>query len=186
VLFSNAEVAEYINEKYESAWKSLRPVPKVSIDFGNGKVINRTLNGNIATFVCTADGTIVDVLAGIYKPAEYVKALKRAEGEALALSTDARDRSTALASYHREQLIAAKGYSATTDATGEFLSDDTTKNEVERRATIQNRLAQNPNAKPDDIMHWLYKDVLHADLDDPYLGLGPVLFASYPFKDDRY
>jgi hypothetical protein len=30
----------------------------------------------------------------------------------------------------------------------------------------------------------LYKEVLHADLDDPYLGLGPTLFAGYPFAGE--
>jgi hypothetical protein len=31
----------------------------------------------------------------------------------------------------------------------------------------------------------MYKEVLNADLDDPYLGLGRVLFANYPFaKED--
>jgi hypothetical protein len=31
----------------------------------------------------------------------------------------------------------------------------------------------------------VYKEVLHVDLDDPYLGLGEVLFATYPFaKED--
>ena len=41
-------------------------------------------------------------------------------------------------------------------------------------------------AQPAALTKWLYKEVLHADLDDPYLGLGPALFASYPFaKEDK-
>ncbi len=29
------------------------------------------------------------------------------------------------------------------------------------------------------------EELVHADLDDPYLGLGEVLFATYPFaKED--
>ena len=32
---------------------------------------------------------------------------------------------------------------------------------------------------------WLDREVLHADLDDPYLGLGKILFDTYPFaKED--
>ena len=34
---------------------------------------------------------------------------------------------------------------------------------------------------PGGITKWLYREVLHADLDDPYLGLGDLLFANYPF-----
>jgi hypothetical protein len=40
--------------------------------------------------------------------------------------------------------------------------------------------------QPAAVMKRLYKDVLHADLDDPYLGLGPTLFANYAFaKEDK-
>ena len=37
---------------------------------------------------------------------------------------------------------------------------------------------------PKDLVRWLYKDVLHADLDDPLLGLGEVLNKNYPFADE--
>ena len=33
---------------------------------------------------------------------------------------------------------------------------------------------------PDKLTKWLYREVLHADLDDPYLGLGKALFENYP------
>ena len=40
--------------------------------------------------------------------------------------------------------------------------------------------------RPEKVLKPIYKDVLHADLDDPYLGLGKELFASYPFaKEDE-
>jgi hypothetical protein len=46
-------------------------------------------------------------------------------------------------------------------------------------------LAKSGLVKPEKVMKPIYKDVLHADLDDPYLGLGESLFASYPFgKED--
>jgi hypothetical protein len=45
-------------------------------------------------------------------------------------------------------------------------------------------LAEVGMIKPDAIVKWLYKDVLHADLDDPYLGLGDVLFKNYPFAEE--
>ena len=40
--------------------------------------------------------------------------------------------------------------------------------------------------QPKDVTKQLYKEILHADLDDPYLGLGQTLFAGYPFaKEDK-
>ena len=76
MLFSNEVVAQYINENFEPTWESVRPVPQVTIDFGNGKVIRRTLHGNVATYACAADGRVLDVLPGIYEPRTYVARLK--------------------------------------------------------------------------------------------------------------
>lgn len=178
MLFSNKTVSDYINEHFEASWKSLRPVPKVAIDFGNGKVINRTLNGNIATFICTADGTVVDVIAGMNEPDVYMKRLKVAEALAAQLPKERAMLKSHLVAYHKSEAARA--------LTGIYAADwrDDVPENGPRHRQIHTRLASTPMVKPDDITHWLYKDVLHADIDDPYLGLKPVLFSSYPFKDN--
>lgn len=76
-MFSNDQVAALINESFEPAWQSLRPVPRVTIDFGNGTVVKRTLHGNVATYVCTPEGKVLDILPGIYEPKTYIRELKR-------------------------------------------------------------------------------------------------------------
>lgn len=177
MLFSNNKVANYINTHYEASWKSLRPVPKVSIDFGNGTVVNRTLNGNIATFICTSDGTILDVIAGMYEPEDFLKRLQLAESVMKKLPAAGPERTQYLVAYH-----AGEAQRALSGIYLPGLKDDINENGPRYRQ-IHSRLAAKPLAQPDDITHWLYKQVLHADLDDPYLGLKPVLFASYPFKD---
>ena len=49
---------------------------------------------------------------------------------------------------------------------------------------IHEYLAKNgPNA-PDEMTKWMYREVLHADLDDPYFGLKKVLFGTYPFAEE--
>jgi len=75
VLFSSDSVASAINSAFEPVWESVRPVPIVTIDFGNGHTITRTLHGNIATYLCNAEGAVFDILPGIYEPAEYLKQL---------------------------------------------------------------------------------------------------------------
>jgi hypothetical protein len=66
------------------------------------------------------------------------------------------------------------------------LAEDTRINETARRLLIHDMLAKSPEVQPVKVTKWLYKEVLHADLDDPYLGLGEVLFATYPFaKEDK-
>jgi len=77
VLFSSDEVSQYITDNFEPAWESVRPVPLVTIDFGNGHKITRTLNGNVATHVCAADGTLLDVLPGVYTAEEYKRQLEQ-------------------------------------------------------------------------------------------------------------
>ena len=62
------------------------------------------------------------------------------------------------------------------------LAEDTQVNETARRLQIHEILAACGTVQPQDVTRRLYKEVLHADLEDPYLGLGPTLFASYPFK----
>jgi hypothetical protein len=81
VLFSNEQVATVINEQFEPAWASLRPVPRVTIDFGDGTVVKRTLHGNVATYICTPDGIVRDILPGIYEPKTYVRELSRLADE---------------------------------------------------------------------------------------------------------
>src|SRR5262249_17800210 len=61
------------------------------------------------------------------------------------------------------------------------LLEDTKLNEGTRRRQIHELLAKEGMVKPEAVTKPIYKDVLHADLDDPYLGLGPTLFANYPF-----
>ncbi len=75
MLFSNDQVAKFINVNFEATWEMVREVPIITIDFGKGNVLTRTLHGNILTSVCTADGMMLDALPGIYNPPAYVDQL---------------------------------------------------------------------------------------------------------------
>ena len=76
MLFSDQTISDFINENFEASWESVRPVPKVTIDFGNGTIVHRTLHGNVATYVCRCDSTVLDVLPGIYEPKTYLERLE--------------------------------------------------------------------------------------------------------------
>jgi hypothetical protein len=112
VLFSSSEVAAYINDTFEPAWESVRPAPLVTIDFGNGHTVKRTLQGNIASYVCGPDGVVYDVLPGIYTPGPYRKQLAALKALADSLrpepgakpGTDARV--GRLRDYHTKQAVA--------------------------------------------------------------------------------
>jgi hypothetical protein len=66
----------------------------------------------------------------------------------------------------------------------DLLAQDTFLNETAHRRQIHELLGEKGLVRPDKITKPIYKDVLHADLDDPYLGLGSVLFANYPFANE--
>ncbi|MAR13607.1 MAG: hypothetical protein CL681_26985 [Blastopirellula sp.] len=59
-----------------------------------------------------------------------------------------------------------------------LLAQDTQVNETLRRQMIHAYLAEHPGATPNRMTKWLYREVLKADLDDPYLGLGKLLFGN--------
>ena len=98
-LYSNQEVSAYLRDHFVLYWSSERPVPKVTIDYGDGRKIERTTTGNSAHYVMDADGYVLDVLPGLYAPATFRKELT----EAVALAGTLHDKSDA----ERGKLVAA-------------------------------------------------------------------------------
>ena len=279
MLFSNDQVAQFVNKNFEAVWEMVREVPIVRIDFGGGNVLTRTLHGNILTSVCTADGKTLDALPGIYNPQGYLDQLDQFRLLAktfLQQSPEARERwvrryheaavaaiksnqpparftetkkvvpvgkgaierpteavlvgaqpqpnvnvarppigkgfiemptEQVLAQFYRGQFPPA-AFGPPTPGPGvappappappvppaenveelagwKALAEDTKLNETTRRRQIHEMLAKEGLVAPAKVLKPIYKEVLHADLDDPYLGLGPTLFDSYPFtKED--
>ncbi|MFV8752801.1 hypothetical protein ACNOYE_19835 [Nannocystaceae bacterium ST9] len=81
LLYADPELARWLDESFVLHWSSERPVPRVAIDFGDGRKLERTLTGNSAHFVLDAQGRTIDVIPGLYAPAAFREAL----GESLAL-----------------------------------------------------------------------------------------------------
>lgn len=233
MLFSNDEIANFINLTFEPVWQSVRPAAIVRVDFGNGRVVTRTLNGNVATYICMPDGHVLDILPGIYDPDTYLSQLRQSEllfgrakqsgrllngfvkehhrlREALLQVAKKQPRATfqsaGLSIFGVEKglkrvLNRTPGQNAvpvgskpglvgnsssTWDKTKKLagwntLVEDSRINETSRRLKIHQYLAKNGLLQPSQMTAWLYRDVLNTDLADPYLGLGDLLFANYPF-----
>jgi hypothetical protein len=107
-LYANAEVGKFLRENFILYWSSERPVPRVTIDYGDGRKIERTTTGNSAHYVLDAAGRVVDVLPGLYAPAIFQAELTRSARLAYRLRTlgDAQH-ARALAEHHRRELEAA-------------------------------------------------------------------------------
>jgi hypothetical protein len=70
-LYSNKKVSDFLRTNFVLHWQSVRPVPRVTIDFGDGRKLQRTLTGNSAHYVLASDGTPLDVLPGFYSPLAF-------------------------------------------------------------------------------------------------------------------
>jgi hypothetical protein len=103
-LYSNTEISRYLRDNYVLHWQSVRPVPRVTIDFGDGRKLERTLTGNSAHYVLTSDGRPLDVLPGLYSPGAFAKWLDRMHGfHNDYLATVSNERAGKLAEFHRER-----------------------------------------------------------------------------------
>ena len=105
MLFSNEQVARVLNEQFEPVWESVRPVPMIHIDFGDGRTVTRTLHGNIASYVCAADGVVIDILPGIYTASAYSSGLTQIRTFAATLARSLQpQRATKLQQHHQQQV----------------------------------------------------------------------------------
>jgi len=75
-LYPDPAVNELLREKFILHWSSERPVPVVTIDFGDGRTIKRTITGNSIHYVLDEQGRPIDGIPGLYAAGEFVKQLK--------------------------------------------------------------------------------------------------------------
>lgn len=108
VLYANTALSRFLRETFVLHWSTARPVPKVTIDFGDGRELRTTLTGNSAHYVLDADGRPLDVLPGLYDPVAFRRELEALlplaresnglAGERFVRRLDAHHRARALAS----------------------------------------------------------------------------------------
>lgn len=75
-LYSNKEISDYLRDNFVLHWQTVRPVPRVTIDFGDGRKLERTVTGNSAHYVLASDGTVLDALPGLYGPQAFLQWLQ--------------------------------------------------------------------------------------------------------------
>jgi hypothetical protein len=107
VLYSNAEMANMLREQFILHWQSVRPVPRVTIDFGDGRKLERTLTGNSIHYILDAEGRPLDALPGLYGFWPFFRGLEHAEEIFKQLrGLDEQRSRLALDNYHRARIAA--------------------------------------------------------------------------------
>ncbi|HEX3187701.1 MAG TPA: hypothetical protein VHQ94_23075 [Pyrinomonadaceae bacterium] len=79
VLYPNTQIREILRNRYVLHWKSVRPAPRITVDFGDGRKIESTITGNSIHYVLDSDGQLIEAIPGLYGPAAFQRNLVDAE-----------------------------------------------------------------------------------------------------------
>ena len=141
-LYPATEVSKRMRENFILHWSSERPAPVVTIDYGDGRKLQRTVTGNSAHYMMTADGTVVDVLPGLYGAKPFATWLDDA-GDFARRVTDLSpsDRPTSIREYH----VARRADVAALWAADQRTLDVRSAGGATNGATLQDRWMGSPN-----------------------------------------
>jgi len=155
-LYANATVSAFLRDHFVLHWSSERPVPKVTIDFGDGRKLARTTTGNSAHYVLDASGRVLDVLPGLYSARGFIAELEHSVALADRVRGLAdRERDVAVVAYH-EQLAnqAVAEWAAAQGSLALAQAQTVSKAVIERRDLRIYARETNPMAIPDDSTQW--------------------------------
>jgi hypothetical protein len=205
VLFADPKVRAFVAANFVPAWESVRAVPTVTIDFGGGRTLKRTVNGNVATYICAPDGRVVDILPGLSTPEAFLQDLRSARFLATRPAEDVRAFHATKAAQPAGQApsldagkkmgieprvkkaigvdraktdgVEPRVKAAILDTDRAFLEADTLSNRLVRKPLIHALLGERGWTSK-ELTKRVYRDILNCDLDDPYLGLGEAAFGG--------
>jgi hypothetical protein len=172
-LYANKAVSAFMRENFVLYWSSERPVPRVTIDYGDGRKIERTTTGNSAHYVMDADGHVLDVLPGLYAPTAFQKELtsslklaKLVQGESAA------ERTKLVVAYHQREVNSAEHAGAKVagvpylPSARALMTQDQVNAQLAQRATVSKAAIEIPDLKyitaeiapaqwrPEEIAQW--------------------------------
>ncbi len=124
-LFKDPEFRAFVEKEAIPVWEMVRPVPRVTIDFGNGKQLVRTVRGNAVMYLVSPEGKVFDAFPGVYTKADFLPAVR----ESIAKLAKA-DAATVVA-YHASQ---AKPVPPTMITMGKGVVESPTLNLIGARA----------------------------------------------------
>jgi hypothetical protein len=104
-LYPNAEINEVLRNEFVLHWQSVRPVPRITIDYGDGRKLERTITGNSAHYVLAPDGQPIEALPGLFGPTAFARKLRgAAQLNREYLAAESAGRKDVLGGYHAQQL----------------------------------------------------------------------------------
>ncbi|HEX6100683.1 MAG TPA: hypothetical protein VF432_30480 [Thermoanaerobaculia bacterium] len=110
LLYSNLRIRAFLRANYVLHWKSERPAPRITIDFGDGRKMQRTVTGNSIHYVLDSEGRPLDAIPGLYSAPSFLTLLREGVGlhRAVAVAAKRGQREKALFYYHVNSRVAAE------------------------------------------------------------------------------
>jgi len=78
VLYPDPLVRSYLQRAFVLHWSSERPAPKITVDYGDGRKLVRTITGNSVHYVLDSQGRTVDAIPGLMGARSFHAELERA------------------------------------------------------------------------------------------------------------
>ncbi|HUS30273.1 MAG TPA: hypothetical protein VMZ53_17315 [Kofleriaceae bacterium] len=194
LLYPNPTINQLLRDHFILHWQSVRPVPIVTIDFGDGRRIRKTLTGNSVHLVLDPDGRPADALPGLFSPHVFSALLMRAHGYALAdrsklpelhrqalaqpvppvTESRAMRASMIAPTKHMVEMPMLRAVSPLSDIEGD------TRTNLALHARIHQAFASGAQwSSVDAMVARIYEDLFEMPIDDPALGLDvPDPFAA--------
>ncbi len=101
-IYANEQIATVLKDRFILHWQSVRPVPRITIDFGDGRRIERTITGNSLHHLLDTEGRPLEVLPGLCGPGPFLSWAEASYGLFARLQATAslRQRARELRSHH--------------------------------------------------------------------------------------
>ncbi len=192
-LYAEDSVSALLRSSFVLHWQSVCPVPKIRIDFGDGRVVSYPVTGNSAHLVLDDRARPIDAIPGLYQPSSFIECLRDT------LSLGSRPSPRAVARYHAKRSNPRAGRAMippssrqpnALDAGPLALSKARIEMPVVRaivpptddeglfnanvlRPPIHRKLASSLDLDHEALTNWIYEHVFEMPLWDPWLGLRP-------------
>lgn len=198
-LYANAAVSDELRKNWILHWESVRPAPRVTIDFGDGRTLTRTITGNSLHYVLDADGRPHDVIPGLWGPGDFLRRLMEVGAKETAAplaaprgslapqppfkeisssssSPNSLDRNSLLLMRAKAPKMSDAAFARLVAAFEKTLAEDTRRN-AEMRLAILPWLAPSPSLAA--LTERIYRDAFLTPRSDPWLGLlAPDAYAA--------
>jgi hypothetical protein len=104
-LYPNAAISKELRDRFILHWQSVRPAPKITIDYGDGRKLERTITGNSIHYILDASGRPVDAIPGLYGTKAFLNRLQESQKFISKYNQmQGRDRDSYLRKYHEASI----------------------------------------------------------------------------------